>query len=130
MKKAADEEIKATARKHNIQYTAIMIGGMILLISLLVLGFFNTPRWVIRLLGFVSFIFLFEFIILILDSKLHDWFHGAPLPILAIKVLIACMLVPLHHFIERKVIHFLQSKKLHRLKTVFKDEPVNDPVIL
>lgn len=123
MKKAAEEEIAATARKHNIQYTAIMIGGMILLISLLVLGFFNTPNWVIRLLGFLSFIFLFEFIILILDSKLHSWFHGAPLPILGIKVLIACMLVPLHHFIEHKVIHFLQSRKLHRLKTVFKDEP-------
>lgn len=124
MKKAAEAEIAATERKFNLQYTAIMIGGMILLISLLVLGFFNTPNWVIRLLGFVSFIFLFEFIILLLDSKLHHWFHGAPLPILAIKVLIACMLVPLHHFIEHKVIHFLQSKKLHRLKTVFKDELV------
>jgi len=79
-------------------------------------------------LGFVSFIFLFEFIILLLDSKLHHWFHGAPLPILAVKVLIACALVPLHHVIEHRVIHFLQSKKLHRLKTVFKDEPVKDPV--
>lgn len=128
MRKAADEEIKATERKHNLQYTAIMIGGMILLISLLLLGFFNTPNWLIRLLGFLSFIFLFEFIILLLDSKLHHWFHGAPLPILAIKVLIACMLVPLHHLIEHRVIHFLQSKKLHRLKTVFKDEPPKSQV--
>lgn len=126
MKKAAEEEIAATARKHNIQYTAIIIGGMILLLSLLLLGFFNTPNWVIRLLGFLSFIFLFEFIILLLDSKLHSWFHGAPLPILGIKVLIACALVPLHHFIEHRVIQFLQSKKLHRLKTVFKDSPVKD----
>ncbi|HNU88486.1 MAG TPA: hypothetical protein PKJ94_09355 [Ferruginibacter sp.] len=128
MRKTAEEELKATERKHNLQYTAIMIGGMILLISLLLLGFFNTPNWLIRLLGFVSFIFLFEFIILLLDSKLHHWFHGAPLPILAVKVLIACALVPLHHVIEHRVIHFLQSKKLHRLKTVFKDEPVKDPV--
>lgn len=127
MKKAAEEEIKATERKHNLQYTAIMIGGMILLISLLLLGFFNTPNWLIRLLGFLSFIFLFELIILLLDTKLHHWFHGAPLPILGIKVLIACILVPLHHLIEHRVIHFLQSKKLHRLKTVFKDEPTKMP---
>lgn len=129
MKKAAEAEIAATSRKHNLQYTVIMIGGMILLISLLLLGFFNTPNWVIRLLGFLSFIFLFELIILLLDSKLHHWFHGAPLPILAIKVLIACALVPLHHIVEHKVIHFLQSKKLHRLKTVFKDETVTVPTV-
>ncbi len=122
IKRNEEKEIKATAKKHNIQYTAIIIGGIILLITLLTLGFFNTPNWVIRLLGFVSFIFLFEFIILLLDSKLHHWFHGAPLPILGIKVLIACLLVPLHHLTEKKVIRFLQSKKLHRLKTVFKDE--------
>lgn len=130
MKKAADEEAKATERKHTLQYTAIMIGGMVLLVSLLLLGFFNTPDWLIRLLGFVSFIFLFEFIIILLDSKLHHWFHGEPLPILGIKVLIACMLVPLHHAIEHRVIHFLQSKKLHRLKTVFKDEKIPPPSLV
>ncbi len=124
MAKAEEAEIKATERKHDIQYRAIILGGILLLITLLTLGFFNPPKWLIKGLAFVSFIFIFEFIIHILDSKLHHWFHGAPLPILGIKVLIACMLVPLHHIVEKKVIHFLQSKKLHRLKTVFKDEPV------
>ena len=90
------------AKKHNTQYPAMIIGSIILLITLLTLGFFNTPRWVIRLLGFVSFIFIFEFINLLLDSKLHHWFHGVHLPILGIKVLIACLLVPLHHITEKK----------------------------
>jgi hypothetical protein len=92
------------------------------LVTLLTLGFFNPPKWLIRGLTFVSFIFIFEFIILLLDSRIHHWAHGAPLPVLGIKVLIACLLVPLHHITEKKVTHFLQSKKLHRLKTVFKDE--------
>jgi tetratricopeptide (TPR) repeat protein len=124
MAKAQAEEIKATERKHDIQYRFIILGAILLLIGLLTIGFFHPPQWLVRGLAFVSFIFIFEFIILILDSKLHHWFHGAPLPILGVKVLIACLLVPLHHLVEKKVIHFLESKKLHRLKTVFKDEPV------
>ncbi len=122
IKKTEEEEKKATERKHDIQYRFIILGGILLLIGLLAIGFFHPPKWLVRGLAFVSFIFIFEFIILILDSKLHHWFHGAPLPILGVKVLIACLLVPLHHLVEKKVIHFLQSKKLHRLKTVFKDE--------
>lgn len=123
MAKTEEAAKKATERKHDIQYRFIILGAILLLIGLLAIGFFHPPKWLIRGLAFVSFIFIFEFIILILDSKLHHWFHGAPLPILSIKVLIACLLVPLHHITEKKVIHFLQSKKLHRLKTVFKDEP-------
>jgi tetratricopeptide (TPR) repeat protein len=123
MKKAEEAEIKAIERKHDIQYRVIILGAILLLIGLLAIGFFHPPNWLVKGLTFVSFIFIFEFIILILDSKLHHWFHGAPLPILGVKVLIACLLVPLHHLVEKKVIHFLQSKKLHRLKTVFKDDP-------
>ncbi len=119
-----NEKKKATERKHDIQYRFIILGVILLLIGLLAIGFLHPPNWLVKGLAFVSFIFIFEFIILILDSKLHHWFHGAPLPILGVKVLIACLLVPLHHLVEKKVIHFLQSKKLHRLKTVFKDEPV------
>jgi tetratricopeptide (TPR) repeat protein len=123
IKKTEEDEIKATERKHAIQYRVIILGGIILLTGLLLLGFFHTPNWLIRGLGFVSFIFLFEFLILLLDSRIHHWAHGAPLPVLLIKILIACLLVPLHHIVEKNVIHFLQSKKLHRLKTVFKDPP-------
>jgi hypothetical protein len=123
MAKAEEAAKKATERKHDIQYRFIILGAILLLIGLLAIGFFHPPNWLVKGLTFVSFIFIFEFIILILDSKLHHWFHGAPLPILGVKVLIACLLVPLHHLVEKKVIHFLQSKKLHRLKTVFKDEP-------
>jgi hypothetical protein len=120
-KKLEEERLKATADKHNIQYTAIAIGGLILIISLLMLSFFHTPKWVVRVLGFVSFIFLFEFLILVLDTRIHHWAHGAPLPILLIKFCIACMLVPLHHWLEHKVIHFLYERKL-QLKAVKKEE--------
>lgn len=121
MKKAEEAEAKAIERKHDIQYRFIILGVILLLAGLLTIGFLHPPKWLVKGLTFVSFIFIFEFIILILDSKLHHWFHGAPLPILGVKVLIACLLVPLHHLVEKKVTRFLQSKKLHRLKTVFKD---------
>ncbi len=120
-KKQQEAEQKSIAKKHNIQYTAIGIGGLILMVSMLMLSFFHTPKWVIRVLTFVSFIFLFEFLILILDTKIHHWAHGAPLPILLIKITIACLIVPLHHWIEHKVLHFLHTKKL-QVKTVKKEK--------
>jgi tetratricopeptide (TPR) repeat protein len=123
-KNLEEEELNATAKKHNIQYTAITIGGLILIISLLSLSFFHTPKWLVRVLGFVSFIFLFEFLILILDTKIHHWAHGAPLPILLIKIAIACLLVPLHHWLEHKVIGFLHSKKI-KVTAVIKEKVTN-----
>jgi len=125
-KKLAEAEELEKHRRFNLQYLGIIIGSVMLLIILLVLGFFNVPKWLIQALGFLSFIFLFEFIIIVLDTKIHEWTHGEPLPVLLIKVSIACLLVPLHHYTEEKVIVFLQSRKLHKLRTVFKNDPVTE----
>ncbi|MEQ1678928.1 MAG: hypothetical protein ABL876_19690, partial [Chitinophagaceae bacterium] len=120
LKKQKEAEQRAVARKHNIQYTAIVIGGLILMVAMLMISFFHTPKWVVRVLTFVSFIFLFEFLILVLDTKIHHWAHGAPLPILLIKILIACLLVPLHHWIDHKAQHFLHTRKI-QVKAVRKE---------
>jgi hypothetical protein len=59
---------------------------------------------------------LFEFIILIADTKIHDITHGEPWKVLAIKIGLIAILLPLHHKVEEKVIHYLTTQELLRLK--------------
>jgi hypothetical protein len=94
-------------KRNNLQYlgiTAFIIG---LFIALAAMGKFKVKPWLIRSLGFISFILLFEFIILLIDHKLHEITNGEPLPILLVKIVLIAMLLPLHHWLEHKVIHYL-----------------------
>jgi tetratricopeptide (TPR) repeat protein len=109
---AAEEE--ATLRRHNWQYMGIVLGIVSLFILLAMIGFLNVPLKWIRALGFISFIFLFEFIILLADTWIHHATHGEPLKVLGIKVVLISMLLPLHHFLEHKVIQYLSLKKHER----------------
>jgi len=98
-------------RTFNLQYFMITLGISLLFLIFLVLSRYRVPEWVIRGLGFFSVLMLFEFIILVLDQKLHHMTHGAPLPIFIIKVTILTFLFPLHHFIEEAIIKFMMAKK-------------------
>lgn len=106
---AAEKE--ATIVRHNWQYMGIVTSIILLFILLVILGFFNMPLKWIRALGFISFIFLFEFIILIADNWIHHATHGEPLKVLGIKVVLISILLPLHHYLEHKAIHYLTHKK-------------------
>lgn len=101
----ANEE-KITKR-NNLQYLGISAAIISLFIGLIALGKLKVKPWFIRSLGFISFILLFEFIILLIDHQLHEFTHGEPLPILLIKIVIIAFLLPLHHWLEHKVIHYL-----------------------
>jgi hypothetical protein len=109
---AAEHETIETHRRHNIQYTAITIITISMFILLLMLGSLKVPAWTIQMLGFFSFILLFEFIIMIADHKIYEITANEPWKILAIKILLIAFLLPFHHWVEKKVIHFLISKKL------------------
>lgn len=98
--------------RHNIQYMGITAAIAGVFILLVMLGIFRVSHATIRILGFFAFIFLFEFIILIADNQIHHWTHGEPWKILAIKIGLISILLPLHHYMEEKVIHYLTSKKL------------------
>jgi hypothetical protein len=110
------EAAKAKNERHNIQYMGITAGIAGVFIVLVMLGAFSVSKTTIRILGFFAFIFLFEFIILLADHEIHDWTHGEPWKILAIKIALISILLPLHHFLEEKVIHYLTSRKLMELK--------------
>jgi hypothetical protein len=86
-------------------------------IVLVMLGAFSVSKTTIRIIGFFAFIFLFEFIILLADHKIHDATHGEPWKILAIKILLISLLLPFHHWLEEKVIHILTERKLIKVNT-------------
>jgi len=108
----AELEKQSADRRHYLQYSAIIISIISLFVILLMLGSLKVPEWIIRMLGFFSFIFLFEFIVLIADHNIHEITHGEPWKILLIKIFLIAILLPVHHWIEKRVVAFLLNPKL------------------
>jgi tetratricopeptide (TPR) repeat protein len=109
---AAEQEKQLTLRRHYLQYNAIIIIIITVFIVLLMLGSLKVSEWIIKMLGFFSFIFLFEFIVLIADHKIHEITGGEPWKILLIKIVLIGMLLPFHHWIEKRVVAFLLNPDL------------------
>jgi tetratricopeptide (TPR) repeat protein len=107
---------EATHRRHNIQYMGITIAIAAIFILLVMAGVFSVSKGTIKILGFFAFIFLFEFIIMIADNIIHDLTHGEPWKVLAIKIGLIAILLPLHHWLEEKAIHYLTTQELLRIK--------------
>jgi hypothetical protein len=99
-------------RKHNLQYMLIIILIVSSFILLIVLGSVRIPEIVIKSLGYLVFIFFFEFLILLADNKIHHMTHGEPLKIMGFKIVLIALMLPLHHWVEHKVVHFLLHHKL------------------
>jgi tetratricopeptide (TPR) repeat protein len=109
------EDEQAREHRHNVQYMGFTIGIVALFIALVMAGWLAVPPSVIRGLGFLSFIFLFEFIILLTDKQIGELTHDEPWKVLLIKIALAAILLPLHHWSEHKVIHFLSSRKRFKI---------------
>lgn len=120
-KKAKEEAALAakTLRKKNIQYMAITIAIAVIFLGMILLGMFPISKVTIKILSFFAFICLFEFIVLLIDSFLHDITHGEPLKIWLIKIFLIALLVPIQHFLEHSVAKFLASQKLLALRKQF-----------
>ncbi len=97
--------------KRNLQYMAITISITVFFLLLILLGMFPISKVAIRLLGYIAFISLFEFIILLIEPFLHHITHGQPLQIWLIKIVIIALLVPLQQFLEHKMISYLHARK-------------------
>ena len=115
---ARQQELKAemdkaeTERQDNIQYTFMVVAILGIFILLTILGSFKVHPSLIRAMGFFSFIFFFEFIIMLADHRIHDFTHGVPWKFMAFKIVLIAGLLPLHHWLEEKVIHYLVHHKL------------------
>ncbi|MCO5234225.1 MAG: tetratricopeptide repeat protein [Chitinophagales bacterium] len=107
-------------RIHNLQYMGITV--FICLVFTILLFMSGRKKYSLRLIeiiGFFAFIFLFEFIILVLDAKIHHLTHGSPLKIWLIKIVVISFLLPFHHYIEEVVIEYLKKKKMLEDKKKF-----------
>jgi len=99
-------------RKYNLQYMLITIIIATAFVMIMMIGMFKVSTVTIRLMGFLSLIFFFEFIILLLDTWIHHLTHGEPWKIWLIKIGIISILLPLHHALEHRLIHYLMSRHL------------------
>ena len=108
-KKLEEEEAEKKRRRNNIQYLGITIGIAALFVMLVVLGMFKVSTNTIKLVGFFAFIMFFEFIFLIFKKNIYSFTHGEPLKDLAFMIGLAALLVPLHHWLEHRVIKYLTS---------------------
>jgi tetratricopeptide (TPR) repeat protein len=130
LKLQQQKEEEALRKKHNLQYMGITAAIASVFILLVLMGFFTTSASIIRGLGFFAFIFFFEFITLLCDHVIHDWTHGEPLKIMAIKIVFVALLLPLHHYVEEKVIHHLIHRKKIKLGKFGKSKQVEEAIAI
>lgn len=108
----AAAEIKAhKKRAHNLQYAAIALGLLTFLILFLILSHsIVANQKLIRFLGVIALLLVFEFINLFIHPYLSRITDDSPLIMLLVMVCIAALLVPLHHQLEKWISHRLVEK--------------------
>ncbi len=114
-KKRENDLLEATQkeeRKHNLQIMAITLMITGIFAFMLFVGMFAVSKTTIRMLGYFAFICLFEFLIVLIDHPIIAFTHGEPLKIWGIKICLIALLVPIQHFLEHRLIRYLQSRKL------------------
>ncbi|HWB25904.1 MAG TPA: hypothetical protein VG738_10515 [Chitinophagaceae bacterium] len=108
-----EEEEAARRTRNNLEYMGITAVIATVFILLVIFGVFKMHPSLIKALGFFAFIFLFEFIVLLLDNQIHELTGGEPWKVLGIKIVIIALLLPLHHKLEERVTHYLTHKAHH-----------------
>lgn len=93
-------------KRHSIQYLGITIGIAALFIILVMMGMFKVSVTTIKAIGFFVFLMFFEFIFLLFKKNIFSVTQGEPWKDLLFMIALAAVLLPLHHWMEHRVIHF------------------------
>ncbi len=106
---------EAEEHKKNIENVSITIGIISFLVLFLLLSrsIIVNERW-IRFLGVIGLLVLFEFINLLLHPVIEKYTHHSSVYMLLIMVIIAALLVPFHHKIEK----WVTSKMVEKNKRI------------
>lgn len=116
-KRLAAQAQEATTRRHNLQFTLIAIAIIFAFITLLLLRSAHVSPRTLRIISFLSFILLFEFIILLADLFFHLLTHGEPWQLMLIKLVFIAGLSQVHHWLEHRLAHYLaQHEPLTELR--------------
>lgn len=107
----ADKEQAKKALKHNLQYAAIALGLIAFFTLFLLLSHsIMANQKLIRFLGVVALLIVFEFINLYIHPYLAHVTNDSPLLMLLVMVGIAALLVPVHHRLEKWITGRLVEK--------------------
>lgn len=107
--RVAREKEEKKRKRHSIQYLGITIGIAFLFITLVMMGMFKVSVNTIKAIGFFVFLMFFEFIFLIFKKNIYSITKGEPWKDLLFMIALAALLLPLHHWMEHRVIKFLTS---------------------
>jgi len=100
-----------TERKTNLQYAGIALSLVVFIILFLLFSHSIIANEIlIRFLGVLALLIVFEFINLLLHPLLGNLTHHSPLLMLAGMVCIAALIIPVHHRLEKFVTHKLIEK--------------------
>jgi hypothetical protein len=110
-KKSEEEQ----ERKQNIQYALIALGivSFIILFFLLSRSIIVTEKW-ISFFGILGLLIVFEFINLLIHPFLETATHHTPVLMLLALVVLASLLIPLHHRMEK----WIKEKMTEKNKTI------------
>ncbi len=111
-------EQKKRAQQLQMLLIAIFIPGIFLLT--LFLSRVNVPVKLIRVMGVLSLLFLFEYLTLLLHPTVAELTHHTPVLEILIFVGLAAILIPMHHKLEHWLIHKLLH---HRHKHAMAQQP-------
>lgn len=107
----AEKVKKEEERKHNIQFILIAIGIFTFVMLFLLLSrSFITNTKLIEFIGILALLLVFEFLNLLLHPFLETVTHHSPVLMLLALVVIASLLIPLHHRMEKWAIERLIEK--------------------
>ncbi|PCH68928.1 MAG: hypothetical protein COC01_02760 [Bacteroidetes bacterium] len=124
-KELARIESENTSRRNNLQHSAIFIGILILFGGVLMLGFVKVRPKDVEGIIFISFLILFEFVLVLADPHIEQYTGGAPGYKLLFNAGIAGLMFPLHQFFEGKlkmrVIKIQRKKIRERIEQYRKD---------
>lgn len=111
---AESRKMAAEERRQQLQYLfiAIFIPGFFLFT--LLLSKIRIHTRIIKILGVLSLLILFEYLLLLLHPKVAAFTHHTPVYEMLIFVSIAAVLIPAHHRFE----HWLIKKLTHRNESI------------
>jgi tetratricopeptide (TPR) repeat protein len=98
-------------RENNLQYAAIALVVVTFIIFFLLFSHsVIANQRLIRFLGVLALLIVFEFFNLFLHPYIGSLTHHSPVMMLAIMVCLAALLIPLHHKLEHWITHKLVEK--------------------
>jgi hypothetical protein len=109
------ESKKIAAKKRYKQLQLLLIGIFIPIFFLITLLMSKSKIHIrlIRLLGILSLLFFFEYLTLLLHPTVAELTNHTPVYEIMIFVVIAGILIPLHHRLEHWLVHRLIHHRVH-----------------